>query len=217
MVKQQCKLVIFDMDGPLLNGRTIFRFAEQKHFTSQLESILKSPQQPYEKSIKIARLLAGIPYQELLDVFRTIPLQEYVETVMPVLRKKQVKTALVTDGYQRFANDLKKRLGLNYAFGNRLMIANQVVTGDLLFQNKALVKSSNGKIYSINKRSVLEFLCMILDIPPKQVIAIGDGEVDIDMITAAGVGIAYRAASEVQHHATVVTDDLRTIIEYLER
>jgi phosphoserine phosphatase SerB len=217
MVKQRCKLVIFDMDGTLLNGRTIFRFAEQKGFTSQLESIMQSPQQPYEKSIRIARLFAGIPYQELLDIFRTIPLQEHVKTIIPILRKKQVKTALVTDGYQRFANELKKRLGLQYAFGNRLMVTDQVVTGDLLFQNKTLVKSSNGKIYSMNKRFVLEFLCMMLDISPKQVLAIGDGEVDIDMITAAGVGVAYRAAPEVQHHAAVVTDDLRTIMEYIER
>jgi len=214
--KQQYKLVLFDMDGTLLNGRTICVFAEKKGFTDQLSAILLDTKEPYEKSIEIAKLLQGIRYQELLDIFRKIPFQEHVETIFARIREKQIKTALVTDGYQRLANDLKKRLGLDYAFGNRLTIENQLVTGDLLFQNKSLQRSSNGKIYSINKRSVLDFLCMTLDINPSQVIAIGDGPVDIDMIGSAGLGIAYRAPPDVQSHANIATDDLRLILKYIE-
>jgi phosphoserine phosphatase SerB len=214
--KQKYKMVLFDMDGTLLNGRTICIFAEKKGFNDQLSAILLNTKEPYEKSIEIAKLLQGIRYQELLDIFRKIPLQEYVETLIPLLREKQIKTAVVTDGYQRFANDLKKRLGLDYAFGNRLAIENQLVTGDLLFQNKTLQRNSNGKIYSINKRSVLDFLCMTLDITPSEVIAIGDGPVDIDMIETAGLGIAYRAPPDVQIHANITTDDLRLIIKYIE-
>ncbi|MBE3122138.1 MAG: HAD-IB family phosphatase [Thermoplasmata archaeon] len=214
--KQQYKLVLFDMDGTLLNGRTICVFAEKKGFTDQLSAILLNTKEPYEKSIEIAKLLQGIRYQELLDIFRKIPLQEHVETIIPLLREKQLKTGLVTDGYQRFANDLKKRLGLDYVFANRLAINNQLVTGDLFFQNKVLQRSNNGKIYSINKRSVLDFLCMVLDITPNEVIAVGDGQVDIDMIEAAGLGFAYRAPPDVQSHADIATDDLRLIIKYIE-
>jgi phosphoserine phosphatase len=215
--KQQYQLVLFDMDGTLLNGRTIYVFAEKKGFTDQLSAILLNTKEPYEKSIEIAKLLQGILYHDLLDIFRKIPLQEHVDTIIPLLREKQIKIALVTDGYQRFANDLKKRLDLNYAFANRLMINNKVVTGDFLCQNKELQRNSNGKIYSINKRSILDFLCMILDITPNEVIAIGDGPVDIDMIEAAGLGIAYRAPPDVQSHADIVTDDLRSILQYIER
>jgi phosphoserine phosphatase SerB len=216
-MKQKFKLVLFDLDGTLLDGRTIFVFAQKKGFTNQLSAILCSMKEPYEKSLEIAALLKGMHYQELLEIFRTIPLQEHVETVISKLQDKQVKTAVVTDGYQRFANDLKKRLGLDYAFANRLMANNQVVTGDLLFQNKEFKRSSNGKIYSIDKHAVLDFLCMILDLPTQEVIAVGDGFVDIDMIKAAGLGVAYRAPPEVQTHADVITDDLRFILPYIER
>jgi glucosyl-3-phosphoglycerate synthase len=216
-MKQKFKLVLFDMDGTLLNGRTIFVFAEKKGFSKELSTILTSMKEPYEKSFEIAALLKGVHYKELLEIFRNIPLQEHVETVITALQEKQIKTALVTDGYQRFANDLKKRLGLDYAFANRLMANNQVVTGELLFQNKELQRSSNGKIYSINKRSVLDFLCMILDLAPQEVIAVGDGYVDIDMIKAAGLGVAYRAPPDVQAHADVITDDLRFILPYIEK
>ena len=216
-MKQTYKLVLFDMDGTLLNGRTIFVFAEKKGFTNQLSAILGSTKEPYEKSLEIAKLLKGMHYQELLEIFRKIPLQQHVETVISKLQDKHIKTAVVTDGYQRFANDLKKRLGLDYAFANRLMANTKVVSGDLLFQNKELKRSSNGKIYSLDKHAVLDFLCMILDIPTQEVIAVGDGFVDIDMIKAAGLGVAYRAPPEVQTHADVITDDLRFILPYIER
>jgi phosphoserine phosphatase SerB len=215
--KQPYKLILFDMDGTLLNGRTIYVFAEKKGFSDHLSMILQNTKEPYEKSIEIAKLLKGLSYQELLDIFRKIPLQEHVDMIIPLLRKNKVKIALVTDGYQRFANDLKNRLGLNYAFANGLTLHNQVVTGDLFYQNRVLQRSSNGKIYSICKRSVLEFLSMTLDITPDEVIAVGDGPVDIDMIESAGLGIAYRATPEVQSHADIVTYDLRVILKYIER
>lgn len=213
--KQQYKLILFDMDGTLLKGRTIWVFAEQKGFTDQLSAILNSSRQPYEKSIEIAKLLKGVRYQELLEIFRKIPLQEHVETIISYLSENQIKTAVVTDGYQRLANDLKRRLGLDYAFGNRLSIVNQLVTGDLLFPNKALQRNNDGYIYSINKRSVLEFLCITLDLSNKEVIAVGDSSVDIDMLESAGIGIAFKAPIDIQNHADITTDDLRVILKYI--
>lgn len=215
-MKKKFKLILFDMDGTLLNGRSIYHIAEKKGFSDQLSAVLCSTKQPFEKSLQIAQLLKGMNEKELLEIFRQIPLQDHVELILSFLREKQIKTALVTDGYQRFANDLKKRLGLDYAFANRLIIKNQVVTGDLLFQNKDLLRSSDGKIYSINKQSVLDFLCMILDISADEVIAVGDGVVDVDMINAAGMGVAYHAPAEVQSQAALVTDDLRSIVTYIE-
>lgn len=215
-MKKNYKLTLFDMDGTLLKGRSIFFIAEKKGFSDQLSTLLNSPRQPYEKSIEIAKLLRGFHHKELLRLFRQIPLQDHVEVVLSKLHNRQIKTALVTDGYQRFANDLKKRLGLDYAFANQLIFNNQMVTGDILFQNKELRRSSDGNIYSINKQSVLEFLCMILDISNEEVIAIGDGYVDVDMIKTAGLGVAYRAPPEIQHQAALVTDDLQSIFPYIE-
>ena len=215
--KQPYKLILFDMDGTLLKGRTIYVFAEKKGFSDHLSMILQNTKEPYEKSIEIAKLLKGLSYEELLDIFRKIPLQEHVDMIISSLRENKIKIALVTDGYQRFANDLRNRLGLDYVFANRLTINNQVITGDLFYQNRVLQRNSDGKIYSIHKKSVLEFLCMTLDITPDNVIAIGDGLVDIDMLESAGLGIAYKAPIDVQNHADIVTDDLRVILNYIER
>jgi len=69
------KLAMFDMDGTLLKGRTIFVFAHKKGFMDGLLNIINSDRISYEKSIKIAKLLKGMSGRELLKIYRDIPLQ----------------------------------------------------------------------------------------------------------------------------------------------
>lgn len=211
------KLVIFDMDGTLLQGRTIFIFAEKKGFHDELLNLIyNSDKKFYEKSIEIAKLSKGLKYEELLEIFRKIPLQENVETVITELKKRDVKTAIVTDSYQFAADDLKDRLDIDYAFANNLIIENGIVTGEVILHNEDLTEDFNGdKIYSICKSCVLEQLCKELDITREEVIAVGDGKIDIGMIKKAGLGIAYNAPEEVQKYADIVTNDLKIILEHI--
>ena len=57
-----------------------------------------------------------------------------------------------------------------------------------------------------NKGKALEMVCRELDIRPEETIAIGDQELDIPMITAAGVGVAMgNAITELKEKADFVT------------
>jgi len=55
----------------------------------------------------------------------------------------------------------------------------------------------------------------MLNINPDEVIAIGDGVVDIGMIKKAGVGIAYKASEDVSKNADISTNDLAVILDYI--
>ena len=55
--KQKFKLVMFDMDGTLLDGRTIFVISEKKGFKNKLFKVLESNKEAYQKSIEIAASL----------------------------------------------------------------------------------------------------------------------------------------------------------------
>ena len=134
------KLVLFDMDGTLLKKRTIFVFAEKKGFMDDLRRLIYNNDiEFYEKSIEIAKWLKGIECKELLEIFRNMPLQEHVENVVKELKKRGIKTAIVTDSYQFVADDLKDRLGINYAFANSLIIENGIITGDIILHNIAII------------------------------------------------------------------------------
>jgi phosphoserine phosphatase len=151
-----------------------------------------------------------------LEIFRTVPLRDHAKDVIEELKKKKIKTAIVTDSYQFLVDDLKERLGTDYAFGNDLVTNGDVITGELVMQNKDLEgEFYTGKIYSICKSCVLDQLCEELGITEKEVIAVGDGRIDIGMIKKAGLGIAISALEEVQKNADVVTNDLRVILDYI--
>ena len=206
---------MFDMDGTLIDGRSIFVFSEKKGFKDKLLRSLQSDKEPYEKTIEIAQFLHGTSSIELLEIFRKIPLHNNVEKVAQKLREKNVKTAVVTDSYQFIADDLKKRLHFDYAFANNLIIEQGIVTGKININNSDLKRCETGVIYSICKGLVLDQLYTMLNITPAEVIAVGDGVVDIGMIKKAGLGIAYNASEQVQKNADIITNDLAVVLDYI--
>ena len=203
------------MDGTLLQGRSIFVFAEKLGFSTLLSQVMNQQRQPYEKSIEIAKLLQGTDTKKLLTIFQEIPLQPYVQQIIERLKEKQITTAIATDSYQFLADDLKNRLDFDYAFANKLITKQYIATGEIHLHNHLLQPCSDGRVYSICKERIIDHLCKRLQISTEQVIAIGDGIVDIGMIRKAGVGIAFNAKENVQNHADVVTSDLRVILEYI--
>jgi len=213
--KQKFKLAMFDMDGTLIKGRTIFFLSEEKGFKDRLIKVLKSKIEPYQKSIEIAKFLRGQEIKNLLDIFHKIPLQKNTRKIAKKLKEKSIKTAIVTDSYQFIADDLKDRLYFDYAFANNLVIKQSTVTGNLILHNKKKEICHQDKIYSICKGKVLEQLCDKLNIKNKEVIAVGDGIIDIGMIKKAGLGIAYKAPVEVQKYADIIINDLNVILEYI--
>ena len=210
------KLVLFDMDGTLLDGRTIQKFAEKKGFKNELDQILKSKNKFYQITIEIAKLLKDMRKDELLEIFRDMSLQENAIKVIQYLKKRNIKTAIVTDSYQFVADDLRKRLDIDYSFANNLLSKNGVFTGEIeMHNNKKIIDPINNEIYSICKSCVMEKLCKDLDISEKEVIAVGDGIVDIGMLYESGVGIAFKASDIVKKYANVTTNNLIDILNYI--
>jgi phosphoserine phosphatase SerB len=215
-MKNLFKLVLFDMDETLLKGRTIHVVGEKKGFKEAVVQLEESSMVSYKKNKMIAQLLKNIKQKELLTIFRSIPLHDHVEEVIQQLNAQCVQTAIVTNSYQLLADDLRKRLGMNYAVGNILPVHKGIITGELIFQNTLLQKVFDGcKIHPICKRSVVDYFCEKLKIQATEIIAVGDGKIDICMLEKAGLGIAYNASVEVQQHADIATDDLRVILQYI--
>ena len=211
------KLVMFDMDGTLLNGKGIFVIAEKLGFYDELLSYFKNKKEMpfYKKSIEIAKLCKGFKKDEFLNIFHNVPLQDNVENIIKNLKKKNIKIAIATDSYMFLAEDLKNRLKIDFAFANNLLTNNGTITGDIQISNKNLISDITGNIYSICKEQTLTNLCKKLGISVNDSIAVGDGIVDIGMINKAGIGIAFNASDKVNKYADVVANDLNIILDYI--
>src|SRR5690606_3103432 len=82
-------------------------------------------------------------------------------------------------------------LGLDYAFANELEIVDGKLTG----------KVKTPIINAAKKAELLEMLAKKEGIKLEQVVAIGDGANDLEMLAKAGLGIAFHAKDIVRKSA----------------
>ena len=93
------------------------------------------------------------------------------------------KIALVSGGFSYFTNIVKEKLGLDYSFGNELIIEDGKLTGEI---NENFIIDAN------QKAKIQKWLAQIEGIPPKSIVCIGDGANDRIMIQNSGLGIGFR-------------------------
>ena len=117
------------------------------------------------------------------------------------------KTAIISGGFQYFANFFKKELNIDYAFANDLVIKDGKLTGEI-----------KGSIVNAEKKAMLlEVLAQQENLKLEQVVAIGDGANDLAMLSKAGLGIAFHAKEIVRKSAqqNMSHGPMTTILHFL--
>jgi phosphoserine phosphatase len=189
---------------------------EKRGCLDQVTRIMQSKKKPYEITQDLAKLLRCLTPAQILTTVRKIPLHSHAHEVVKQLKERRVKTAVVTDSYLLVAKDLQKRLGIDYAYANKLIIEDGHITGEITLQNPFPEKKYPGcRQHSICKGNILQSLANKLGITSSEIMAIGDGEVDICMLQKAGIGIAFRAPEKVRKEADMSIDDLKVLLDYI--
>jgi phosphoserine phosphatase len=98
---------------------------------------------------------------------------------------------ILSGGFTFVVEAFRRRLGLDYAFANELEIADGVLTGRVCGE----VLDGAGKAARLTEIARAE------GVPLAQVVGVGDGANDIPMLTAAGLGIAFRAKEPARRSA----------------
>ena len=128
-------------------------------------------------------LLAGQPAAILEQAASRITLNPGARTLVATMRAHGAYAALVSGGFTRFAEPVRHMCGFDEARGNRLLLADGHLTGEVgepIFDRAA-------------KAAALAELTRRRGLMPDQVCAVGDGANDLEMLGAAGLGVAYRA------------------------
>ncbi|HEX5626277.1 MAG TPA: HAD-IB family phosphatase [Saprospiraceae bacterium] len=202
------KLVVFDMDNTLLQGRFIDRIAERHQFKSELMELRSKEHDPVILSKSIAMLLKGINISELLNVADQIPIVEDAREVIRELKKRGYLVGIISDSYDCITNHLKNELEMDFSLANELEFSKSVCTGEIKIPSYLFRNSESLCKHRTCKTNALLSLLEKFSIKMENCIVVGDSENDLCMIKEAGLGIAYCSKDElVNHHADVVLSE----------
>ena len=190
------RLIVFDMDSTLIQSEVIVEMAKLHGVAEEVHDITEramNGELDFAQSlIERVKLLKGLSESELQNILKHIKLTAGVEDFIKTVKSLGYKVAIISGGFQYFANHFKEKLKLDYAFANDLEIVNGILTGKV-----------KGDIVDAHKKAtLLEMLAEQENINLEQVVAIGDGANDLQMLAKAGLGIAFHAKQIVKENAS---------------
>ncbi len=195
------KLIAMDMDSTLLAIESIDEIADMQQIKPQVAAITLQTMRgeiSFEESLtRRTALLRGLHQDALQQVYdERVRLSPGAERMLQLAKRSGLKTMVISGGFTFFTERIKTKLGFDYAMANVLEIEDNRLTGKVV----------GDIIGRQGKAQVLKQVCDELVVRREQVIAIGDGANDLDMLTTAGVGIAYHAKPIVKQQATYSID-----------
>jgi phosphoserine phosphatase len=205
------RLIVMDVDSTLIQGEVIEMLAAHAGCEAQVAEVTERAMRgeiDFEESLRArVALLKGVPVSAIHEVYDSIHLNPGARTMVRTLRRLGYRFAIVSGGFSQITSRLAADLGIHYQRANELEIVDGVLTGGIVGE----VVDRAGKA-----RALREFAAE-LGIPESATVAIGDGANDLDMLSAAGLGVAYNAKPVVrsQAHAAVNVPYLDTIMYLL--
>jgi phosphoserine phosphatase len=198
-------LVVMDADSTLLQDEVIDLLAEACGCAAEVSAITEVAMSGAIDFAEALRrrvaLLEGLPVSVLDDVRSRIRLSPGARTLLRTLQRLGYVPAVVSGGFVEVLAPLMDELKVNHLAANRLEIADGKLTGRVV-----------GEIVDrAGKANALRRFAVDVGVPLEQTVAVGDGANDIDMLTAAGLGIAFNAKPVVQQHA-----DAQLTVPYLD-
>ncbi len=187
LARRAKRLVVIDMDSTLIRDEVIDLLADAAGVGDQVRALtLRAMEGDTDFNASLAdrvHLLAGLPVEVIDQVARAITVTPGARTFARTLRRLGYRTAIVSGGFDVFAERVRQHLKMDYAFANRLEVADGRLTGRVV-----------GDIIDGDaKARILEEVAAREHVPLEQTVAVGDGSNDLAMLSRAGLGIAFNA------------------------
>lgn len=187
LLRRSKRLVCFDCDSTLITGEVIEMLAAHAGKEAEVAAVTERAMRgelDFEESLRErVKALAGLDASVIDEVAAAIELTPGARTTIRTLNRMGYQTAVVSGGFIQVLEGLAEELELDYVRANTLEIVDGKLTGNV-----------TGKI--VDRAAKAEFLREFAadsGLKMYQTVAVGDGANDIDMLSAAGLGVAFNA------------------------
>ncbi|VXB93872.1 phosphoserine phosphatase SerB [Aeromicrobium sp. 9AM] len=189
------RLVVMDVDSTLIQGEVIEMIAAHAGCEAEVAAVTESAMQGdldfSESLISRVALLEGVEESALDEVYESLTYAPGARTMIRTLKRLGYRFALVSGGFTHIIERIAAELDIDYFAANQLEVVDGRLTGKIV-----------GDIVDrAGKAEALRHFAEQARISVKNTVAIGDGANDLDMLAAAGLGIAFNAKPLVRDQA----------------
>jgi phosphoserine phosphatase len=195
LARRSKRLIVLDVDSTLVRGEVIDELAARAGRAAEVARITAAAMNgelDFAESLRArVAVLAGLPVEVLDEVREALELTPGARTLIRTLQRLGFRCGIVSGGFTQITDPLAEALGLDFAAANTLEVVDGRLTGGLVGE----IVDRSGKA-----RALARFADQY-GIPLEQTVAVGDGANDLDMLNAAGLGIAFNAKPFVREQA----------------
>ena len=195
LARQGRRLVVMDVDSTLIRDEVIELLARHAGREAEVAAVTERAMRgelDFAESLH-ARVatLAGLPVSVFDDVIDAVRLTPGARTLVATLQDLGFAVALVSGGFVEVVKPLATSLGIKHVAANRLEVRDGVLTG----------RVTGEVVDRAMKATMLKQFAAAEGLPLSRTVAVGDGANDLDMLAAAGLGIAFNAKPAVRASA----------------
>jgi phosphoserine phosphatase len=193
--RRALRLIVMDVDSTLIRDEVIDLLAARAGCADEVAKVTAAAMRgelDFAASLRErVSLLAGLDAGVLDEVRGSLRLTAGARTLISTLGGLGYKFGIVSGGFLQVIEPLAASLGIGYVAANTLEITAGKLTGRL----------SGPVIDRAAKADALRRFAADAGVPLSQTVAVGDGANDLDMIAAAGLGVAFNAKPVVRDAA----------------
>lgn len=188
-------LLIMDVDSTLIQQEVIELLAahagREREVAVVTERAMRGELDFAQSLQQRVAALVGLPESVFEQVRRQVQLSPGARNLITTAKEHGFIVAVVSGGFIEVVGPLAADLGIDHARANALEVRDGVLTG----------RTTGPIIDRAAKAATLRELATAHGIPLERTVAVGDGANDLDMLAAAGLGIAYNAKPIVREQA----------------